>query len=65
MDINDRHQYYKVYLSVCSHCVLFDVVNINCKAFKNGIPVEILNGSNDHSKPLKGQNNDIVFESIN
>lgn len=45
--------------------MFFDVVNINCKAFKNGIPKEILNGSNDHSKPLKDQGNDIVFEPIN
>ena len=37
----------------------------NCKAFPDsvgGIPMEILEGENDHSKPLKDQTNDIVFE---
>tara|TARA_B100000745_G_C19803992_1_gene264650 strand:+ start:167 stop:310 length:144 start_codon:yes stop_codon:yes gene_type:complete len=30
-------------------------------AFPNGIPEEILDGSNDHTKPLPNQDNDIVF----
>jgi len=33
-----------------------------CKAFKE-IPIEILRGENEHSKPLKGQENNLVFES--
>ena len=37
----------------------------NCKAFSDdvgGIPMEILEGKNKHTKPLKDQDNDIVFE---
>lgn len=33
-----------------------------CKAFPDGIPDEIAYGNNKHTKPLKGQGNDIVFE---
>jgi len=34
-----------------------------CEAFKKGIPVEILTGEHDHTKPYKGDNG-IVFEKI-
>jgi len=37
---------------------------LSCGAFPLGIPKEILNGSNDHSKPLPDQLNDIVFDEI-
>jgi len=33
-----------------------------CKAFPYGIPEEITCGDNDHSKPLEGQENNIVYE---
>ena len=33
-----------------------------CKAFPKGIPPEIAYGENDHLKPLKGQQNDLVYE---
>jgi len=36
---------------------------IVCDAFKNGVPVEILTGEHDHTKPYKGDNG-IVFEKI-
>ena len=35
--------------------------SFGCKAFPEGIPNEILM-ENEHSKPLPGQGNDIVFE---
>jgi len=35
---------------------------LRCNAFPDGIPAEILNNKNDHSKPLPGQQNDFVFE---
>lgn len=45
----------------CKHHVL----GKECEAFVNGIPDEIfLFGTNDHSKPLPGQDNNIVFEEI-
>ena len=36
---------------------------INCAAFKSGIPEEILTGEHDHTKPYKGDNG-IQFEPI-
>ena len=33
-----------------------------CLAFGDGIPDEILSGQNNHSVPLPGQDNDIVYE---
>ena len=38
--------------------------DLECQAFPEGIPEEILIGDNDHSKPLPDQKNDIVFEKI-
>ncbi|MFP4459143.1 MAG: hypothetical protein ACLFSQ_06125 [Candidatus Zixiibacteriota bacterium] len=35
-----------------------------CDAFPNGIPYEIINGDNQHEKPLPEQENGIVFEMI-
>lgn len=50
---------------LCISCKNYDK-SYFCKAFpdKNGIPNEIANGKNNHSKPLKDQKNDIVFEEI-
>jgi len=45
---------------VCNSCRHHET-GIRCKAFKE-IPDEILLGENNHSKPLKDQGNDIVFE---
>lgn len=45
----------------CLNCNNY-INNLKCLAFLDGIPHEILNGTNNHSKPLKGQDNDIVFE---
>ena len=36
----------------------------SCEAFPKGIPAEIAYGNNRHSKPLKDQGNEIVFEKI-
>jgi len=33
-----------------------------CKAFPDGIPKEIAYGNNLHSKPLKDQKNEVVYE---
>ena len=44
---------------MCKHHILGN----ECEAFTKGIPDEIfLFGTNDHSKPLPEQKNDIVFE---
>ena len=46
----------------CYNC-FFNLHDLKCVAFPNGIPNEILTGNNDHSKPLKGQDNEIVFKA--
>lgn len=49
--------------------ICFDCKHLNgkaplkCAAFPDGIPKEILLGENDHTEPLPGQKNDIVFEA--
>ena len=50
-------------INTCSNCKHY-LGALMCMAFLDAIPDEILNGNNDHSKPLKDQDNDIVFEPI-
>jgi hypothetical protein len=38
--------------------------DLKCKAFPKGIPLDIINGKNKHTTPLKNQKNDVVFEEI-
>ncbi len=45
----------------CLNCKNY-VSGLVCMAFPDGIPEQILNGENDHSKPLKSQDFPIVFE---
>lgn len=35
---------------------------LKCKAFPDGIPEEVAYGKNKHKRPLKDQDNDIVYE---
>ena len=53
---------------ICSNCKhrIYDKPGAYCKAFPDGdgIPDEILLGANDHSKPLKGQKNELVYTPI-
>jgi hypothetical protein len=46
--------------NLCSKC-RFYLGDLICLAFDR-IPNEILEGKNDHRKPLPDQDNDIVFE---
>ena len=51
----------------CKKCRHYDVMNaagMSCKAFPEEIPDSIVLGENDHSKPIKGQEGDFVFEQI-
>lgn len=48
---------------LCNNCKNY-IGDLKCLAFPNEISQEILNGENDHSKPLPEQDNDIVFEPI-
>ena len=49
---------------VCLRCKHFWGFK-SCSAFPDGIPDEIMHGDNMHTKPLEGQENDIVFEPSN
>lgn len=49
---------------ICFRCKHFREIEGGCNAFPEGIPDEITSGENEHSKPLKDQENDIVFEQI-
>lgn len=59
--IDDRNEVYQVYSSKCTICEHFQYSGFNCIAFPDGIHTEILNGNNDHSRPLPEQRNEIVF----
>jgi hypothetical protein len=48
-------------IPICAQCKFFNHESWTCDAFKNGIPSEIIDGSNNHAKPLPNQGNDIVF----
>ena len=50
-------------ITTCGNCKNY-IGDLKCYAFLDGIPNTILNGDNDHSKPLPNQDNDIVFDSI-
>lgn len=43
----------------CVNCVNY-LGELSCLAFDR-IPDEILTGENDHSKPLRGQDNDFIY----
>jgi len=47
---------------VCINCKHFNLDKFTCAAFPKEIPEEIIQGDNDHKKPLPGQGNNIVFE---
>jgi len=47
---------------ICAKCKHLNVNTSLCPAFDGDIPDEILEGDNNHSKPLPGQKNNIVFE---
>ena len=47
---------------ICLDCKHYNLEKGNCKAFPKEIPDEIYLSDNDHTKPLKDQKNDIVFE---
>jgi hypothetical protein len=48
---------------ICNNCKN-KIDGLKCKAF-DVIPDEIYDGENDHSKPLPGQKNDVIFEPKN
>lgn len=49
-------------VNTCVNCKNY-FGDLSCMAFSK-IPKDILNGDNDHSKKLKKQGNEIIFEPI-
>lgn len=47
----------------CLYCIHY-LGGSTCSAFIDGIPREIFEGRNLHSKPLKNQINDLVFTPV-
>jgi hypothetical protein len=47
---------------MCFDCKHLNEDGFGCKAFPDGIPVEITDQGLKHDKPLKDQDNNIVFE---
>jgi hypothetical protein len=48
-------------MTICISCKHYGA-GLRCAAFPDGIPQEIWNTENNHSVPLPGQGNAIVFE---
>jgi hypothetical protein len=49
---------------VCTNCSnLTEPGERKCRAFPNGIPLEIWTGENNHTKPVAGDNG-ILFEKL-
>lgn len=57
MDIKD----YFAIKSQCKNCDNY-ILNFTCFAFPKKIPEDVYINKIIHNKPLKNQNNDIVFE---
>jgi hypothetical protein len=50
-----------VYKPQCNRCIHY-LKDARCKAFSSIIPIQILTGEHDHTKPFKGDNG-IRFEN--
>jgi hypothetical protein len=48
----------------CSACRHRDSKGLTCKAFPKRIPLQIISGEIHHTKRLRWQDNDIVYEPI-
>lgn len=61
MDIKKRWETDVFQIAPCITCIHKNPGK-TCDAFSDGIPNEILNGSNQHTEKLPDQMNDIVYE---
>jgi len=62
----DRGHNINNFSDICGFCKHYNrqkkAKERTCKAFEDGIPIEIWSGKNKHVTPYKGQKNKIVFE---
>ena len=58
--IEDRHEYYNVYISKCTQCKHFNFDKLKCPAYPNGIPVKYLDGSQVHDKKESDQKGELT-----
>jgi hypothetical protein len=54
---------YSFHIPKCNSCKHYTGW-AKCSAFPDGIPDQILEGKNNHKKPLEGQGNEFVFIPI-
>lgn len=57
--IDDR---YMPFRSSCTGCKHFDIMNLKCPAYPNGIPTNLLTGDENHLKVRKDQVGKFVRE---
>ena len=43
-------------IAPCIDCKHFNMTEVNCTAFPDGIPLEIMSGENDHTDEVEGDN---------
>lgn len=60
--IEDRHEYYNVYISKCTQCKHFNFDKLNCPAYPKGIPIRFLDGSHIHDKKANDQEGTSIFQ---
>lgn len=58
--LDDRHEYFS-YTSQCATCKYLTGCT-KCKAFPDGIPIDLLSGKSVHNKIRKGQVGTTVYE---
>ncbi len=59
---DDRHEILNLYTSQCAYCKHFHTDDYYCVAYPDGIPDELLRGTQKHNLPIKGQVGDTVYE---
>ena len=63
--LQNGHQYFNMYKSVCANCKYLVDDDFVCEAFPDGIPIVLLSGEKKHDTPFDTQDNEIVFEQKN